>query len=611
MINGNTTGIRKSILDVLESLYDLDLTGEMFAPAELLEVLAQITCAIGREISVYLSRSGAVLDISIGDGATVELRSIRLRRNDRRLSKVRCIHTHPGGNPELSDVDISSLRTMRFDAMAAVGAQEGRATGIQAAFLGAEVRGMLSVERTPILPVKRIPQLDWMHRIEEADAQVANGSKGCEVREEAERVVLLGLGNEHSMQELKALAEAAGARVVGSMVQSRAKPEPGTYIGSGKAEELSLLCQAAEADTLITDDELTGVQVRNLENFMRGVKVIDRTELILDIFAQRAKTREGKLQVEMAQMAYQLPRLTGKGQSMSRLGGGIGTRGPGESQLEMDRRRIRRRITELRREIASLESQRELRRSKREKKGIPVVALVGYTNAGKTTLLNTLSGADAFAENMLFATLDPLMRTVRTSSGCEFILSDTVGFVSKLPHDLVDAFKSTLEEVISADVLVLVQDGTSPVMQQEKQVVLDVLQSLGVVDKPRIDVVNKADLPLTDCGSGELLISARTGEGTDALMKRIEQEISRDSLLVQLVIPYDRGELVNRLHLQAGVLEEAYEADGVHMLVRTQRKQMDMMGIGAFEVNIPIRTAQQSDGGVPDPSDQQKGDSDR
>ena len=525
MIDGNKEGIRDSLLAQMETLYDLDLSAEMFAPAELLDVLAAFTCAINREISVYISRSGAILDITIGGLNSVELKDMHMRRNTRRLSMVRCIHTHPGGNPQLSDVDISSLRSMHFDAMAAVGARDGRATGIQAAFLGEMVGGVNKVLLTDIVPVKRIPQRAWMDAIERADREVLIGAS-TSTQEEKERAYLVGLDSERSLEELARLADTAGAVVVGTMLQKKTRPDSATYIGSGKADELSLDCQAKDADIVIVDDELTGVQTRNLEQVLRGVKVLDRTALILDIFAQRAQSREGRLQVELAQMAYQLPRLLGHGVSMSRLGGGIGTRGPGETRLEMDRRRIRRRMGDLRQEIHALEEQRSLRRARREKNRVPVVALVGYTNAGKSTLLNALSDAGVLAEDKLFATLDPVVRTVKLPGGGEFLLVDTVGFISKLPHALVDAFRSTLEEALLADVLLIVSDGASEEMLHQHDVVLEVLASLGAADKPKIDVINKIDLLQTPPQwPGALPISAKTGEGIDALLAAIKRQL--------------------------------------------------------------------------------------
>ena len=563
MIYGNKEGIRDSVLAQLETLYDLDLTGEVFAPPELLDVLAAFTCAINREISIYVSRSGAILDITIGGLNSVDLKDMHLRRNTRRLSMIRCIHTHPGGNPQLSDVDISSLRSMHFDAMAAVGAKDGRATGVQAAFLGEVVGGVNKVFLTEIVPVKKIPQRAWMDAIERADQEVLIGA-GNGTQEEKERAYLVGLDSERSLEELARLADTAGAIVVGAMLQKKTRPDTATYIGSGKAEELALDCQAKDADIVIFDDELSGVQTRNLEDVLRGVKVLDRTTLILDIFAQHAQSREGRLQVELAQMAYQLPRLMGHGVSMSRLGGGIGTRGPGETRLEMDRRRIRRRMSDLRREIKELEDQRSLRRSRREKNRVPVVALVGYTNAGKSTLLNALSDANVLAEDKLFATLDPVVRTVKLPSGGEFLLVDTVGFISKLPHALVDAFRSTLEEALLADILLIVSDGASDEMLHQHDVVLEVLSSLGAQDRPMIDVVNKVDLLETrPQWPGAFFISAKTGEGVAALLEEVKRRIRGVQRRLRVQIPYAQGALTSMLHSSGGVLSEEYTDSGV------------------------------------------------
>ena len=566
MIYGNKEGVRDSLLAKLETLYDWEWDPELFVPSEMLALLAECSCSINREISVYLSRSGSVLDVSIGDTSTVGLRDIHLRRNTQRLSCVRCIHTHPGGDARLSDVDLSSLRAMRFDAMAALGVRDGKPTDIQAAFLSADEAS--GVKLTKLYPADRIPQRACMDEIRLADASVRPRGAVGETGEQAERAYLIGLDDERSLEELASLAESAGAVVVGRMLQKKTRPDRATFIGSGKADELSLACQAAEADLAIFDDELSGIQLRNLEEILGGVRVLDRTALILDIFAQRAESHEGRLQVELAQMAYQLPRLTGHGVAMSRLGGGIGTRGPGESRLEMDRRRIRKRMHDLRTEIDALESQRALRRSKRKRNEVPVAALVGYTNAGKTTLLNTLCGAQAKAEDKLFATLDPLVRGMALPGGGQCLVADTVGFVSKLPHALVDAFRSTLEETLQADVLLIVSDGSSPEMLHQHDVVLGVLEELGAGDKPRIEIVNKVDrlqggpeLP------GAFSISALYGEGIDALKLEIERRLGAGNRRIAVLVPYDKGAVLSLIHESASVEETGYEADGVHLRI--------------------------------------------
>ena len=346
MIHGNLQGIRASVLAEIEKLYDADYDRDQFLPDELLEVLVYYTEMINREMLVYLGRNGSVLEIAIGSIGSIALPELHLRRNPDRLSGFRCIHTHPGGDAHLSSVDIQALRMLRFDSMCSVGVQDGKCTGVSAAFLGETEYDKFSViVHGPVKP-NRIPQQLWIQEIEQADERVKQAIAKGELVEQSEKVMLISTDSEDSLEELASLTETAGAIVITRVLQNRLKPDPATFIGSGKAEELSLVCQAMEIDLAIVDDELTGAQQRNLENIL-GVRVIDRTALILDIFAQRAQTAEGKLQVELAQIKYRLPRLTGMGTVLSRLGGGIGTRGPGETQLEVDRRRIRKRIDDL------------------------------------------------------------------------------------------------------------------------------------------------------------------------------------------------------------------------------------------------------------------------
>ena len=587
MIYGNIEGIRESLLKEMETLYDLELSEEEFAPAPLCELLARYTCIINREISMYLSRSGEVLDITIGGLESVELKDMRRRRNVKRLSMVRCIHTHPGGDARLSDVDLSSLRSMRFDAMAAIGAQDGKATGIQAAFLGECVHGVPQCELTAVTSVRRIPQERWMEEIALSDMRVMQGEVE-QTDEEEERALLVGMDGEASLDELARLAETAGAKVIGRMLQRRGRADGATYIGSGKAQTLALDCQAADATLVIFDDELTGAQTRNLERLLRGVKVVDRTTLILDIFAQRAQSREGRLQVELAQLSYQLPRLIGHGVAMSRLGGGIGTRGPGETRLEVDRRRIRKRMTDLRHEIDVMQAQRALRRQKRERNAVPVAALVGYTNAGKSSLLNRISDAGVLAQDKLFATLDPVTRNVKLPMGGEFLLVDTVGFISKLPHALVDAFRSTLEEAMLADVLLIVSDASNEEVYHQHQVVREVLVSLGAGDKPVIDVLNKADkagvLPQIP---GGIPVSAKTGEGIDALLEEITRRILAVQQPAWVRIPYAHSALLSALHDGNRVMEEEYTEEGTRVKAMlddaTRAMLVRKLGVDAVE----------------------------
>lgn len=565
-IHGNTEGIRKTVLDELTTLYDVQLEPGQFMPQDLLQSLCGYSASMNREIAVYITRFGEVADVLIGRADSIDLPDLRLRRGERRLSMVRCVHTHPRATGELSDVDVSALLSMRFDAMCAVGVSEdGRPTSVQCAFLDAESEG--HVRRTELISARRLPQEEWLAEIERTDA--AYRAANPATRTGRERAVLVGIESEESLDELEELAKTAGAETVLRVLQKRPKPDPVFCVGKGKAEELSLRCQAAQADLVIFDEELSGVMQKNLEETLR-LKVVDRTALILDIFAARASTREGKLQVEMAQLRYRSQRLLGQGLVLSRLAGGIGTRGPGESKLEVNRRRIRERLTDLERELEQIERQRGLRRQSREKNGVPIVALVGYTNAGKSTLFNRLTGADVYVENQLFATLDSVSRPIELPHGGKALLVDTVGFIRKLPHELVKAFRATLEEARLADVLVLVLDGADAQMEGRRRTVEEVLDSLGATEAPRVEAVNKCDLIASDAQSlpGALYISASTGKNVEKLLLRVESELEAGAQEVRLLIPFSRYALVSRLHAMGGVLEQRHSEEGVEIRMR-------------------------------------------
>ena len=565
-IHGNTEGIRKTVLDELTTLYDVQLEPGQFMPQDLLQSLCGYSASMNREIAVYITRFGEVADVLIGRADSIDLPDLRLRRGERRLSMVRCVHTHPRAPGELSDVDVSALLSMRFDAMCAVGVSEdGRPTSVQCAFLDAESEG--HVRRTELISARRLPQEEWLAEIERTDA--AYRAANPATRTGRERAVLVGIESEESLDELEELAKTAGAETVLRVLQKRPKPDPVFCVGKGKAEELSLRCQAAQADVVIFDEELSGVMQKNLEETLR-LKVVDRTALILDIFAARASTREGKLQVEMAQLRYRSQRLLGQGLVLSRLAGGIGTRGPGESKLEVNRRRIRERLTDLERELEQIERQRGLRRQSREKNGVPIVALVGYTNAGKSTLFNRLTGADVYVENQLFATLDSVSRPIELPHGGKALLVDTVGFIRKLPHELVKAFRATLEEARLADVLIMVLDGADAQMEGRRRTVEEVLESLGATEAPRVEAVNKCDLIAPEAQSlpGALYISASTGENVEKLLLRVESELEAGAQEVRLLIPFSRYALVSRLHAIGGVLEQRHSEEGVEMRMR-------------------------------------------
>lgn len=578
-VHGNTGGIRESLLAQLRALYEMPMSSTEFLSTEMMDALSTFTQAIGREVLIYVSRAGAVMDVRVGDDRTVGMEEMRLTRNADRLCGVRCIHTHPNGSGMLSDVDTGSLNALRLDAMAAIGVQDGRAVNVYAGYIG-ELSSDGDRRETllygPLRP-DRLPQKTLMDAILEADARLMAPTYEVTAAR-PERAVLAGIeGNEgyDTMDELAALCETAGLNVVGREVQRKRAADNATYIGAGKAEELSLTCNASEADVCVFDDELTAIQLRNLETAL-GLPIIDRTMLILDIFASRAQSREGKLQVELAQLQYRLPRLLGMGRVLSRQGSsGVGMRGPGEKKLEIDRRRIRRRIFELEQELGEIEKQRSLRRAKRNANPIPLVALVGYTNAGKSTLLNALSGSDALAENKLFATLDALVRRVTLQSGAEYLLSDTVGFINKLPHDLINAFRSTLEEVRDADLILHVIDASSPYYDVQMRVVEDVLGTLGALDTPRIAVYNKCDVAATKPNKpGAICISAKQGDGLDALQSAIETALNSLQIRVEIVVPYDRYEAMRLIRETGTILQQEHAEDGTHVVVMLSEAEL-------------------------------------
>ncbi|MDO4486186.1 MAG: GTPase HflX [Bacillota bacterium] len=395
------------------------------------------------------------------------------------------------------------------------------------------------------------------------------------IRNEEYRAILVGLQLKddisYSMDELEGLAEADNVEVIGRLIQSLEKPNTATLIGKGKVEELSELCSNMEADMVIFNDELSGVQLRNLEE-ATGVRVIDRTILILDIFADRADSREGKLQVELAQLQYRMPRLTGFGKSLSRLGGGIGTRGPGEKKLETDRRHIAGRIDDIKAELRRLGKTRQVQRSGREKSQIPVVALMGYTNSGKSAIMNRLlelsrkEDKTVSSQDMLFATLDTQHRRIELEPGSEFILIDTVGFVSKLPHSLIEAFKSTLDEVKYADLLVHIVDGAYENRDFQIDVTDKVIKQIGAGNKEKIMVYNKMDIaqekPVDVSGCDAVYISARTGENVDQLVQKIKEKVFGSRIEAYMLVPYDKGAVTSYLCENSEIISMEYKENG-------------------------------------------------
>lgn len=583
-IKGNIKGIRDSVIAELQKLYDMQ--SPQLVSQELAVKLADITEYINREISVYITRSGQIIEIAVGDNTTVELPSFSGRRGAGRLSGIRCIHTHPGGNPYLSGVDISALKNNKYDAMVAIGVVSpdftkseltlGLITGIDSnENYTAECYGPYSIEDAE--NINFVNTVSTIERI--LDKQTGTAS----LQVMSERAILIGMewGRndslwtvDDSLEELKQLADTAGATVIKKFIQKRPKPDPAFFIGRGKVQELALYAQQENIDLCIFDDELSPAQQRNIESVM-GIRILDRTALILDIFAQRARTNEGKLQVELAQLQYTLPRIMGKGLMLSRLGGGIGTRGPGETKLEVDRRRIRDRIAFIKDQIEKVKAVRSLHRSKRKKNNVFEVSLVGYTNAGKSTLLNTLTNSDIYAKDQLFATLDPTTRQLTLPNKQEIIITDTVGFIQRLPHQLIAAFRSTLEVVTEADLLVHVIDVSHELYKEQAAAVHEVLKEIGAETKPVITVYNKIDKLPPDSKLADRLtleedtvcISAAKKLNLETLQQMIETHLKSKAVEVTLCIPYAETAKAAQLHETANVLEQEYTENGAVMKV--------------------------------------------
>jgi len=569
-INGAVDGLKKSIVKELESLYDMDVPPDRLWTEELINKMSAISSAINREIAIYIDRKGQIKDVSVGDFKTVDLYEIEGRRSVNRLSGIRCIHTHLNGSGMLSVVDISTTKILKLDMLAAVGVMDQRPTEIYVAVPSPVVVGDIDTFGPYSADKDNFDAL--LEYIAEADEFLKTQSETLDNGKE--RAILVGVKTaetreingvseaEISMMELAELAQTAGAQVLSKIIQKRESLSSAYLIGKGKVEELRLMVQALGADLVIFDEEILPSQQRNIEEEI-GVKVIDRTGLILDIFAQRARSREGKIQVELAQLEYNLPRLQGKGEALSRLGGGIGTRGPGETKLETDRRHIRRRISYLKEQLEEIKKQRSILRVERKKNQVPVVSLVGYTNAGKSSLLNALCSADVYAENKLFATLDTTTRRLVDEDNNVILITDTVGFIRKLPHHLLDAFKSTLEEVVYSDVLVIVADASDPYVEDHIRIVDGILNELGAGQKPTIIAYNKIDkvtgplhIPTKDRTVIE--ISAKTGEGLDKLKKALKDILYGSRIRVTLEVPFTEGWVIPWLYENGKVLSVDY-----------------------------------------------------
>lgn len=574
-ISGSTEGLKNSIIEALESIYDLEIPQDRLWTEELIHTLSALTETINREIAIYIDRKGHITDVSVGDFKTVNLTEVEGRRSKTRLSGIRCIHTHPNGSGILSAADISSLKLLKLDMIAAVGVTD---EGPKEIYLA--LPSQLAVEDVEIFGPYNADKEEFdalIEYIEEADDFLRSQAQYLE--DDAERAILVGIKTQEtkdiqgvseadiSMIELKELTQTAGAIVVSKIIQKREGRDATFFIGKGKVEELRLMVQSLEANLVIFDDEISPSQQRNIEEIL-NVKVLDRTGLILDIFAQRARSREGKIQVELAQLEYNLPRLRGLGLVMSRLGGGIGTRGPGETKLETDKRHIKRKITYLKGQLTDIKKQRGILRMERNKNRIPVASLVGYTNSGKSLLLNTLCGADVYAENKLFATLDTTTRQLDLEDNSTILVTDTVGFIRKLPHHLMDAFKSTLEEVVYSDALVIVADSSDPYVQDHIRIVDSILTELGAEQKPTIIAYNKIDKIVEDerprliSDRPIIEISAKSGEGLDKLKKSLKKILFEARIKVKLEIPFSEGWVLPWLYKNGKVISVEYDESG-------------------------------------------------
>ncbi|HAT4210518.1 TPA: GTPase HflX [Clostridium perfringens] len=580
MIHGNTDGIRNSVLKELEELYKINVPKYSVCTEDMINIISRLSSQIEREISVGINRKGKVISVAIGDSSSVEIPLIDI--HEKRLSGVRIIHTHPSGVSRLSALDISALMKLKLDTIMAIAVEEGKAKDTSLGFCYVENEILIS-EEAPHLTIDKCLQINILDKINHVEEVI----KTSNVEEDdSERAILVGCDTRESLDELEELAKACDIPTLEKVFQNRSKIDASFYIGRGKVLEIANIRQLTRANLVIFDDELSGAQVKNLEANL-GVKVIDRTTLILEIFSRRAKTREAKIQVELAQLKYRAARLMGLGTVMSRTGGGIGTRGPGEKKLEIDRRHIRERIYDLQAELKKIKKIRETQRERRSKDKTSQVSLVGYTNAGKSTLRNTLCAESAstlatqakdkvFEADMLFATLDTTTRAIKLPDNRDITLTDTVGFVSKLPHELVEAFKSTLEEVIYSDLLCHVVDASSDNAQEEIIAVEKVLGELKALESAKILVLNKIDkadeeklneleAKYSSIYNKVVKISARERINLDDLLEAISEELPYTLKSKEYIIPYTAQQVVAYLHRNANVSEEEYREDGTYI----------------------------------------------
>ena len=535
-IFGNTLGLKQSELTRLRNTFRRRVSPREIVSAELARHLSELSLETRRQVGVLVNRKGDVEEVIVGSAHKLELPDIgRARAGQIRLRGLRLVHTHLKSEPLTKD-DLTDLALLRLDLVAAIGVLPDGLPGVlHYAHLLPE-NGANALWQVETLDSVHEPQPDMRATLEALEEELSRSASSRKVSGQ-NRAILVAVcldGNrsstEASLKELAELARTAGVGVLDSVLQVRREPDPRYLIGRGKLEDLNLRSMQLMADLLIFDKDLTASQSRHIAE-ETSLKVLDRTQLILDIFAQRAQSADGKLQVELAQLKYLLPRLSHSDDSLSRLAGGIGGRGPGETKLEIDRRRVRERITNLEKRIDHISGERQVRRGQRSRKGLPVVSIVGYTNAGKSTLLNALTHSKVLAEDKLFATLDPTSRRLRFPREREVIITDTVGFIRDLPKDLVNAFRATLEELSEADLLLHVVDVNDPARDEQVTAVEKILEQLGLQEKTRLMVWNKADLAGAEQlaqvlrNHGGVVISASTGEGLDTLLTKADRTL--------------------------------------------------------------------------------------
>lgn len=557
-ISGNTNGMKRSLLDELQLVFDIRSDKDTYANEEIEQIIAYVSSQVNREIVVFINNQGIVEQLAVGDISSASI-SEKISRGSR------CLHTHPKADGHLSAIDLNTLIKLPIKAMASIGVTLNHVVDFYGSYVNKEQE---VIEVGPIRSVKYTQKF-----MDEINTLATTSRK--QIFLQSENVIAVGVTTTKSksnLDELKELIETANGICVYSLHQNRDQIDNTYYVGKGKVTELSHLISQYKADTICFDDPLTINQMRNLQEQL-DVKIVDRSTLILDIFASRANSKDGKLQVELAQLSHLLPQLTGKGTSLSRLGGGIGTRGPGESKLETDRRHILRKINFLKKQLKEVEGRRRHLRENRKNNDVFMVALAGYTNAGKSTLLNYITHSDVFTKDMLFATLDPSVRKLQLGKGQPMVFVDTVGFISKLPHELIEAFKSTLEEVTEADVIIHVLDGANPNMEAQREVVYEILDQIGVKSPEILEVVNKTDIMGEHPKSKKerFYVSAITGEGIDSLLEVITN-LAGSKKTCKVNIPYDKGKLISYIHDHCDILSEDFSDTYISFYIQTSKK---------------------------------------